>query len=163
MSGQTHWICFYAVVWCWEIFLVKKTFFFKRKVFFFFLGGRKVFFFFPTDIWHIAPQLPLNTSQHPGKSRKMDWLIWHSRPLIRTLNPLIWHSMIVWGCLSSFLAISTFFDSCAPVHALVTLPNNWDLAKSSKIIKNHRKNTKKLFFSSTWPEQPKKNSQKTHF
>ena len=70
--------------------------------------------------------------------------------------------MIVWGCLRSFLVISTFFDSCAPVHALDTLPNNWDLVKSSKIIKNHRKYSKKLFFASKCPQQLPKNDQKTH-
>ena len=55
--------------------------------------------------------------------------------MVRIPNTLIWHSMIVWGCLSSFLAIFIFLGSCAPVQPLFTLPDNWDLPKSSKNMK----------------------------
>ena len=39
--------------------------------------------------------LPPKYPQNMRKSVKMNWLIWCLRPMVRTPNTLIWHSMIV--------------------------------------------------------------------
>ena len=79
--------------------------------------------------------------------------------MVRTPNTSKWHSMIVWGCLSPFLAILIFLGSCARLQPLITLPNNWDLPKSSKNMKN---TSKYVFLASKCPEQLPKSGRNTH-
>jgi len=79
--------------------------------------------------------------------------------MVRTPNTLKWHSMIVWVCLSPFLAILIFLGSCAPLQSLITLPNNWDLPKSSKNMKN---TSKYVFLASKCCEQLSKSGRNTH-
>merc|ERR1711997_403470 len=52
-----------------------------------------------------------------------------------------------------------FWGSCAPLQPLITLPNNWDLPKSSKNMKN---TSKYVFLASKCPEQLSKNGRNTH-
>merc|ERR1712045_1098430 len=63
------------------------------------------------------------------------------------------------GCLSSFLVILIFLGSCAPLQPLITLPNNCDLPKSSKNMKN---TSKYVFLASKCPKQLSKSGRNTH-
>ena len=63
----------------------------------------------------LAPKIPENQG-------KMDRPIWCLRASERPPTPPIRYSMIVWGCLNVFLAISIFFDSFAPVHGCTAAP-----------------------------------------
>ena len=58
----------------------------------------------------------------PENQGKMDRPIWCLRAPERPPTPPIRYSMIVWGCLNVFLAISIFFDSFAPVHGCTAAP-----------------------------------------
>ena len=89
----------------------------------------------------------------------MNCPIWYLTPMVRTSNTLKLHSMIVWGCLSIFLAILILLGSCVPVQPLIMLPNNWDLPKSSKNIKT---TSKYIFLASKCPYQLSKNDRNTH-
>ena len=85
----------------------------------------------------------------------MDWLIWCLKRLLRVHNPLKWHTWLVWGSLSSFLAFLIFLDSCAAMwHPEIQL-EIWDLAKTPKNVKNTGKWS---FFASKRPEQLQKNA-----